>query len=169
MVLSLQRDFQNALGRSLHALRSGQSGAVISFLGICFACGFFHALGPGHGRAVIAAYGFASRSTLRRMVAIAAVSSLGQASVAVALVYAGVWLWQGSRERTEGLAAEVDPFSMLAIAGLGLLLAIRGIRQLRNPALPGQAAATHPHEHDAHCGCGHAHAPDPDEVSRIAN
>lgn len=168
MVVSLQRDFQNALGRSLRALRAGETAAVASFLGICFGYGFFHALGPGHGKAAIAAYGFASASAVRKMVGIAAVSSLGQACMAIALVYSGVWLWQGARDRVETLATRAEPLSMLAIAALGLLLAGRGVRRLRRPAPAAhqQTAGDH-HRHSESCGCGHAHAPDFATASRV--
>lgn len=164
MVVSLQRDYQNALGRVLRALRAGQPGAVGSFLGICLAYGFFHALGPGHGKAVIAAYGLASRSAMRRMVGIAALSSFGQATVAVALIYAGVWLYGGARDRVEGLAAQIDPIAMLMIAGLGLMLLLRGLRHFRTGRQTGEE-----HVHDAHCDCGHAHAPDSGAVSAAQN
>lgn len=156
-VLSLQRDYQNALGRVLRALRAGEAGAVAGFLGICLAYGFFHALGPGHGKAVIAAYGFGSGSTLRRIVGIAALSSLGQASVAVLLIYAGVWLYDGARDRVEALAARIDPFGMVMIALLGLLLLWRGLKRLRALATASQRADDH--AHDADCGCGIAHVP----------
>ncbi len=161
MVVSLQRDYQNALGRVLRALRAGEPGAVSSFLGICFAYGFFHALGPGHGKAVIAAYGFGSGAVMRRLVGLAALSSFGQATVAIMLIYLGVWLYDGARERVEGLAARLDPIAMLLIAGLGLILFWRGLRHLG--ALRHRDG--HDHSPDGHCGCGHAHGPDPAAVS----
>lgn len=160
MVVSLQRDYQNALGRILRALRAGQPGAVASFLGICFAYGFFHALGPGHGKAVIAAYGFGSGAATRRLIGVAALSSFGQATVAIALIYAGVWLYDGARERVEGLAARLDPIAMLLIAGLGLMLFWRGLRHLG-----AFRRVRHDHVHEENCACGHAHAPDPAAVS----
>ncbi|SEC72814.1 nickel/cobalt transporter [Rhodobacter sp. 24-YEA-8] len=157
-LIGLQRDFQNALGQSLRALRTGDSGAVSGFLGLCFAYGFFHALGPGHGKALIAGYGFASRATLRRLVWIAGLAALGQALVAIVLVYGGIWMFE-ARDRVEGLAALIEPLAMLAIAGLGAMLLRRGLRRLQ----PAQVHRHHPH--DETCGCGHAHAPGPDQVA----
>lgn len=158
-LIGLQRDFQNALGQSLRALRAGDSGAVSGFLGLCFAYGFFHALGPGHGKALIAGYGFASHATLRRLVWIAGLAALGQALVAIVLVYGGIWMFEGARDRVEGLAALIEPLAMLAIAGLGAMLLRRGLRRL-------QPAPAHTHHHyDETCGCGHAHAPGPDQVA----
>lgn len=150
-----QRDYQNALAGALRALRAGQPGAVAAFLGICFAYGFFHAVGPGHGKAVIAAYGMATDVPMKRMVGLAALSSLAQATVAVVLVYAAIWLFGGARDRVEGSAALIEPYSMLAIGFLGLFLVWRGARRL----LPAKAAPQG-HVHSASCGCGHAHAPD---------
>lgn len=161
----LQRDYQNALGRALRGLRAGEPGAVAAFLGICFAYGFLHALGPGHGKAVIGAYGVASAAPLRRMVCLALLSSLAQAGTAIAVVYAGVWLWGGARERVEGLAGRIEPLGALAIALLGAILLWRGLRHV----LAGRGHVHHDHDHDHHhgpdCGCGHAHAPNAEQVA----
>lgn len=158
-LVEVQREFQNALGQSLRALRAGEAGAATGFLGLCFAYGFFHALGPGHGKALIAGYGFASRATLRRLVWIAGLAALGQALVAILLVYGGIWMFEGARDRIEGLAMVIEPLAMLAIAGLGAMLLRRGLRRMR----PAQVQ-TH-HHHDETCGCGHRHAPGPDQVA----
>ncbi|MBJ2150076.1 nickel/cobalt transporter [Paracoccus sp. IB05] len=158
-LVEVQREFQNALGQSLRALRAGEAGAATGFLGLCFAYGFFHALGPGHGKALIAGYGFASRATLRRLIWIAGLAALGQALVAILLVYGGIWMFEGARDRIEGLAMVIEPLAMLAIAGLGAMLLRRGLRRMR-PA----TVQTH-HHHDETCGCGHRHAPGPDQVA----
>lgn len=158
MALGWQRDYQNALARALRALRGGETGAVSAFLGICFAYGFLHALGPGHGKALIGAYGMASGLPMRRMAGLAAITSLAQATVAVVLVYAGVWLFGGARERVEGASAGLEPFSAGAIALLGVFLIWRGLRRLA----PRRHA--HGHAHSETCGCGHAHMPDVGQV-----
>ncbi|NPD15499.1 high frequency lysogenization protein HflD [Xinfangfangia sp. D13-10-4-6] len=189
MVLGLQRDYQNALGRVLRALRAGDPGAMASFLGICFAYGFFHALGPGHGKALIAAWSFGAGSGARRapgrVVMVAALASLGQATVAVAVIWAGIWLYDGMRERVEGLAALIDPIALMLIALLGLILFRRGLRHLarhsgdHSAVHPAAHPAAHPvgqetagahhhhdHHHDADCGCGHQHMPDASAVAQ---
>ncbi|RWR28399.1 ATP-binding cassette domain-containing protein [Sinirhodobacter populi] len=155
-VISLQREAQNALAGALRALRAGQPGAVSAFLLLCFSHGFLHALGPGHGKAVLAAYGAASPTSLRRLMVVAALSSLAQAAVAVALVYAAVWLLDGARGRIEGLAAMIEPLSFTLVGALGLLLVKRGAGRLAEVRRGGGAD---PHDHPPGCGCGHAHAP----------
>lgn len=155
--LGLQRQAQDALAGALRALRQGQPGAVTGFLGLCFLHGFLHALGPGHGKGVIAAYAAAAPVPPARIAAIAALSSLAQAVTAIAVVYAGVWLLDGAREGVEGLAAAIEPLSFAFVALLGLMLCLRAWRRFPRPA----AAQDHDHDHGPDCGCGHAHAPDP--------
>lgn len=173
LTLELQRDYQNALGRALRALRANQPGAVAGFLGICFAYGFFHALGPGHGKAVIAGYAMASGAPMRRLVGLALLSSMAQATVAVAVVYAGVLLWDGARDRVEGLARWLEPLGALAIAGLGALLLWRGLRRLLTAPAAGHSHHDHDHgddhDHGPECGCGHAHGPDPARLLAATN
>ncbi|RWR05933.1 high frequency lysogenization protein HflD [Sinirhodobacter populi] len=159
--IPLQREAQNALAGALRSLRAGQPGAVTGFLLLCFSHGFLHALGPGHGKAVIAAYGAAAPSSLRWLMALAALSSLAQATVAVALVYAAVWLLDGARDRVEGLATMIEPFSFAIIALLGLMLVRRGAGRLIRIFARKRPTGHHHHVHGPDCGCGHSHAPDP--------
>ncbi len=162
-ITSTQRDYQNALAAALRGLRAGAPGAVTGFMSICFAYGFLHALGPGHGKAVMGAYAMANDGTLRRMIWLAVTASLAQATVAVLLVHGAILLLGGARDRIEGLATQIEPLSALAIGALGLLLLWRGVRRLRDNR------PHHHHHHDAHCGCGHAHAPDADQVRQARN
>ena len=160
-----QREAQGAMARGLRALRAGEPAALAGFLAVCFGYGFFHAAGPGHGKLLIGGYGAARAVGAVKLSAVALISSLAQGVTAVALVGAGVWVWQLGRERMTEMADRLfAPLSFAAIALVGVWLAWRGLRGLR--AL-GQGARHHHHDHDhsgegAHCAtCGHAHGPDP--------
>ena len=63
-----------------------EGGAAWALAGLSFAYGVFHALGPGHGKAVISSYVLANRQTARNGALLALLSSLIQALVAIALV-----------------------------------------------------------------------------------
>ena len=70
------------------AVRAWQAdgGAAWALMGLSFAYGVFHALGPGHGKAVISSYVLANRQTARNGALLALASSLIQALVAIVMV-----------------------------------------------------------------------------------
>lgn len=172
-----QRDYQDALAGALRALRGGQPGAIWALLGLCFGYGFLHAVGPGHGKAVLGSYGLASRAGMVRMLGLALVSSLAQSAVAVALVYGFVWAVEGARDRIEAFAGDIlTPLSWGLVAGLGLWLAWRGARGLRKTAHHHHDHARthdgHGHHgdgHGGHCACGHRHGPTLQEVQALTS
>lgn len=158
-----QRLAQTAMAAGLRALRAGEPGAVAGLLGVCFAYGFFHAAGPGHGKLLIGGYGVGRRVPLLRLSGLAILSSLAQAATAVALVYAGVALFGLARPAMTGFADRVmAPASYGAIALVGLWLVARGLRRLW------RAPAGHAHGHDGDCApCGHRHGPTPEEAAGL--
>ncbi|MDT8855317.1 hypothetical protein RNZ50_09870 [Paracoccaceae bacterium Fryx2] len=178
-----KREVQDMLAAALRRLRAGDPGALMALLGVAFGYGFFHAAGPGHGKLLIGSYAMARRVRLGPLAAIALASSLAQATVAVALVYAGVFLLGWGRERLVAVTEQVmAPVSYAAIAGIGLWLAWRGWRGLRRGGHDhdhghhdhghhghghhGHGHHDHGHVHDA--SCGHAHGPSVEEVARVA-
>ena len=165
VALDVQRQSQNALAGALRAMRNGQPGAVLSFLGLCYLYGLLHALGPGHGKGVIAAYAAAAPVASSRIMMLAGLSSFLQSVTAVLVVYGAVWLLNGARDSVEALASRIEPISFAFLALLGLMVALRAVRRLTASA-PGadHPPAPHAHHHGPHddsCGCGHSHAADP--------
>jgi nickel/cobalt transporter (NicO) family protein len=165
-----QRSAQQAMARGLRALRAGEPGALLALMGVCFAYGFFHAVGPGHGKLLIGGYGLGRRVALGRLSLLALVSSLAQSAAAVLLVYAGVWILGWSREQMTGAAEAVfQPASYAAIAAIGLWLVWRGGRKLWRDLRAARDAHHHHHAHDpATCAqCGHVHGPSPEQAAQV--
>ncbi len=153
-----QRGFQNSIARTLRALRGGDPGAMMLLMSACFAYGFFHAVGPGHGKILVGGYGLARRVPMLRLSAIALASSLGQAVTAIALAYAGLWLLALTRDQMIGVAERtMAPLSYAAIAAVGIWLFLRGWRRL----IRRNAAENHADvgNEDICASCGHSHGP----------
>jgi ABC-type nickel/cobalt efflux system permease component RcnA len=163
-----QREVQNAMAGYLRRLRAGEAGALAGLLGLCFAYGFFHAAGPGHGKILIGGYGFGARVPVLRLSVLALASSLAQAVTAVILVYAGVFLLGLTRQAMQGVADKImAPASYGAIAFVGLWLFWRGVRRFRN-------ASRNHHDQDRDAGevcssCGHKHGPGLEEAKRVTS
>lgn len=159
-----QREAQNGLARALRHLRANEPGAMIALLGVCFAYGFFHAAGPGHGKVLIGGYGVARRVRMLPLMGVAFASSLAQATTAVILVYAGVFVLGLTREAMVGLSEDIfAPISYAAIGLIGVWLAWRGLRSF----LRARKVEQHDHHHAHDCGCGHAHGPDVAQVAAL--
>ncbi|GGE10173.1 ABC-type nickel/cobalt efflux system, permease component RcnA [Gemmobacter megaterium] len=161
--IAAQRGFRDSLAGSLRALRSGQAGAVWGLVALSFGYGVLHAAGPGHGKVLIGGYGAGGRVALVRLVGIALVASLAQATVAIVLVYGGLGLFGLTRDAI-GAAGEgwMMVTGHLMMAAIGLWLVWRSLRALpRLPGRPMQAAGQTMHSHHGHDHHGHGHRDQP--------
>lgn len=159
-----QRDVQNAMAAALRGLRAGEPGALATLWGLCFAYGFVHAAGPGHGKLVIGGYGAGTRIPGKRLAGLALGASLAQSLTAVLLVYAAVLLFGWGRQQMTGVADDVlAPLSYGLIGLVGLWLFLRGLRHLR--------PAHHDHDHhgdgDVCASCGHAQGPTLEQAETV--
>lgn len=163
-------------------------------LALSFAYGVFHALGPGHGKAVLTAYVLANRETIRNGALLAMLSAFLQAFVAIGLVAvaAGILQVSGVAMSRATWWLELASYAMMAALGAWLvykhvckpvLVTVRAWLSARNAQRLGHAhhshgghACGHDHSHDhvhhAHVhdeNCGHVHMPDPALISGPMN
>ena len=162
-----QAEFYHALTAGLmHVKESGH--AFLLLAGVSFLYGVFHAVGPGHGKAVITSYLLVSRQTVKRGIVIALAAALLQGVIAIAVVLVvAVALRATAVEMTRATDwFEIMSYALVAAVGAWLLWSKtfgNGHRHTHadDRAHHGHDHHHHDHRHDEVCGCGHAHAPDP--------
>ena len=140
---------------------------------LSFAYGVFHALGPGHGKAVLSAYVLANRETMRNGAILAMVSAMIQALVAVLLVSVAAWALNLTGAALNTATQWLEAGSALMLVGLGLWLVWRHVLspigrtamqrwradQLHSGRHPGEQTAAHQqvHQHGHQHGHQHSH------------
>ncbi len=157
-----QREIQRELADAIKVLRQERSlAAAWSLIALSFFYGVFHALGPGHGKAVISTYLLTQRSDLRKGLALSWGGSLLQGVTAIALVYGAVALidWTQRDARNAVGTLESVSFALIALVGLGLLL--RSLwslaRTWRRPVGVEESLSDAP-------ACGHNHGPSAEQL-----
>ncbi|CAB3688215.1 nickel/cobalt transporter [Achromobacter pestifer] len=138
-----QSHFYRQLTGAVRAWQA-EGGAAWTLIGLSFAYGVFHALGPGHGKAVISSYVLANRQTARNGALLALASALIQALVAIAMVAVLAIVFNATartmNEATRWL--ELVSYALVTLLGAWLVW-IKAIRPLlrRRQRVPVQAAA----------------------------
>jgi nickel/cobalt exporter len=162
-VLALQASFFRSLQAGVAALKDGGA-AFWPLMTIGFAYGVFHAAGPGHGKAVIAAYLVASERALVKGVLLSLAAALLQALVAIGIVGGAAAILRATAATMTGVTSAIETASFAAVAALGLMLTWRKAGKLLGVAGlahgPGTAPAAAP-------DCDHVHLPAPAEIDRI--
>ena len=138
---------------------SQSSEAVWGLLGISFIYGVVHAAGPGHGKAVIAAYVLASKTALKRGIGMAVAAALLQALVAISLVGLFSIVLRATASGLSSMAGRIEKISFAAVALVGLWLLWGKAGRLASLLAPQEVQDHHHHHHGEACGCGHSHAP----------
>lgn len=84
-----QAEFYKALTHALSTVKGGGH-TFLLLAGISFLYGVFHAVGPGHGKAVITSYLLVSRETVKRGIVISFAAAVMQGATAIAVVLVAV-------------------------------------------------------------------------------
>ncbi|CBG89222.1 nickel/cobalt transporter [Citrobacter rodentium] len=160
-----QREVNQQMSALLKAVAANPAQAGGSLLLFSFVYGVLHALGPGHGKVVIATWLATHPSKLKSAIGLTLASSLLQGLVAIELVVLVLGLLHLPARQLHQSSFWLEKGSYALVGVLGLLLCWRAVKKLR--ALlrkPGFTAFTPHHTHHANCGCGHQHLPDPEQL-----
>ena len=167
-ILAKQSEFERMMSASVRAIRAGDGG-LWALLSIAFSYGVFHAAGPGHGKAVVAAYMFANEQALKRGLVISFAAAVLQGVVAIAIVGTLAILLNATARQMRDAASVVEVASFAGLALFGLWLFWRKARLLwamlrPQPQISSRFACEAcggDEEHEHGPNCGHFHMPDP--------
>lgn len=165
----IQSVMQNDLTRAVRDWQAAPGvGTLLAMVTACFLYGVFHAVGPGHGKAVISAYAATADVRMRQVLLLSAATAMVQATVAVVVIASATFIiGSGVYWVTTQPARWLEPVSYGAIALVGGWLIIGALRRIWPRR---QAAAPHHHHgddgHDHAACCGHHPSPTPTSGGR---
>jgi ABC-type nickel/cobalt efflux system permease component RcnA len=162
-VTDTQQKMQRELAGSVRRLKSGNAvAAALALAGLSFLYGVVHAVGPGHGKAIISSYVVANEETVRRGVIISFLAAAMQAVTAVALVGVLLIALNATGLQLNAWANQLESvsYALIALVGLYLLFTqlLRIWRRYRHGHEPhGHGNPGHGHHHSHAHEHGHAH------------
>jgi nickel/cobalt exporter len=172
VIAEWQRAFYERLTDAVKRLK-GDNLAVLTLIALSFGYGVFHAAGPGHGKAVIAAYLVANEATARRALTLSFLSAMLQAVVAVAIIGVAAALLNLTSFAITATARVAEIGSAVLVLLLGAVLVARKVlwpvalaitARLRRPQMSLSAASVsggRPSQSMSRFVCDE---PDPDHV-----
>ncbi|MCU0820296.1 MAG: hypothetical protein MUF11_13520 [Beijerinckiaceae bacterium] len=141
--LQKQAEFHRALTVAFREA-AGDRGGMLTLMGLAFAYGVVHAIGPGHGKAVISGYIVANENALKRGVALAFGAAAVQALIALGVVLIIARLVGGTARDIDRSVIWIETFGFSLIIAMGLWVIWRKGRALLG-FTPAEAACTHDH------------------------
>lgn len=126
-----QREVNQQMSGLLKAVAENPTKAGGSLLAFSFLYGVLHALGPGHGKIVIATWLATHPSRLKSSIGLTLASSLLQGGVAIALVVVVLSLLRLPARQLHISSFWLEKGSYALVGVLGLLLCWRALKKLR--------------------------------------
>ena len=129
-VLETQQQLHRDLAKAVRELRADPFYAGATLILLSFVYGVLHAVGPGHGKAIISSYIVANRQTVRRGIAISFASAIVQGFSAVALVLVLGVLLNMAGLRMQSAVAQMETISFALVAVVGAWLFFGQVRRV---------------------------------------
>ena len=181
-----QRLFNQLISDNLHHIQQHSAAAGVTLITASFLYGVIHALGPGHGKFIIASYLSTHESRLKQSIKLSVFSSLTQGIVAVVATSVVLIVLNLSSRYFKLSQLWLERGAFLLLAGLGLYWIFQGSRTLKKPSATifqinkltplsssqtsSQSAVKNHHtfstEHAPVCACGHQHLPNAQQLKK---
>jgi nickel/cobalt exporter len=134
MSIAAQVYFNQHMTEAILAIHRGSNAWALLLLSFLY--GVIHAIGPGHGKAVVSSYLLATRQTLRNGVLLAFVAALAQALGAILLIFVASMILHMTSVSITQASARFELASGLLVLLLGCWLVwSKIIRPLRSTSL----------------------------------
>lgn len=148
--------------------------AGLALMGFSLMYGVLHALGPGHGKVVIATFLATHPTKVKTSLQLTLAAAVVQGGVAILLVTVMLVVLGLSSRQLHLSSYWLEKGSYLMVAGLGLWLCWRALRKIWQalrplPAMKIQRIVPVGHQHSDSCGCGHQHVPDAQMLDKAVN
>jgi len=128
-LVDTQKILREKMANQIELMQSGNDATISLFLLICFVYGILHALGPGHGKTIVAGYFLARRGRFREGIVLGASITLIHTFSAVILLFVLYNLAQATVFPTFELSrAGIEKASYLLIIITGILLVAISIK-----------------------------------------
>src|SRR5262249_8152386 len=159
-VQQIQGDLTRGLAKAVRAVNEeGTLGASAWLLALSFFYGVVHAAGPGHGKAVIAAYLVGSENAVRRGIFLSFLSAAAQGVTAICAVGLLAALLGFVSSEVASVTAWLERPSYVLIVGIGLFLLVQTGRSIvAGHDLHGHAHSHTEKSHAHHHAHDHQHA-----------
>jgi nickel/cobalt transporter (NicO) family protein len=161
-LVNTQKNLHTLLAEHITAIKENRFESGLSLILLSFAYGVFHAIGPGHGKAIIVTYLGTHKESLWRSIFISMSSALLQSVVAVLIVVIVAFVLSLKLSDAHRYGQDITLVSYGLVLALGLLMSLLAVLRLSRYVLSirrkAQASTpSHPHSHDAVAIHGHSH------------
>lgn len=173
-----QKDLNLQMTALLKQVASNPHRAGLTLMGFSLLYGVLHAVGPGHGKVIIATFLATHPTRVKTSLQLTAAAAIVQGGVAIGLVTVMLVVLQFSSRQLHLSSYWIEKGSYLLVAVLGLWLCWRALRKLWHTLqtvspLPTAARGgmtirrITPADcrHSESCGCGHQHVPDSNQLA----
>jgi len=130
-------------------------GMVLLGLAVAFCLGAIHALSPGHGKTIVAAYLVGARGTMKHAIFLGGMVTFTHTVSVFFLGFTTLFLSQ--YVLPEKIYPVLGAISGLSIVWIGAILLYKRAKRLRGHAH--EHGHAHQHDHDHHHGLDHSHGP----------
>ncbi len=167
-IVEWQKALHALLTQHIKAVAGSASDYGLALVSVSFGYGIFHAIGPGHGKAVVMTYLGTHKESLLKGAGISMSAAILQSVIAIGLVSLLARLLSFKFADIRSVGDDITLVSYVLVILLGVYItgsALYRFNRMRVASMPAKQtftlhAPSQSQVHHAGCGCHHAHVPE---------